>query len=155
MSHLPDLKSVLECIAEHTRRKETVVFTNGCFDVLHVGHVRYLSQARGLGDRLVVGINTDQSIKRLKGPLRPINSENDRLEVLLGLKAVDYAILFDEDTPENLIKQIRPQFLVKGGDWPVEKIVGAEFVRSYGGTVLALPFYDGYSSTETISKMQR
>lgn len=130
------------------------VFTNGCFDILHIGHVHYLNEARSLGDKLVVGLNSDKSVKRLKGNERPINNELDRKYVLENLKAVDEVIIFDEDTPIELIKKINPHILVKGGDWPIEKIVGHEHVLANGGVVKSLSFKDGYSTTSTLEKIK-
>jgi rfaE bifunctional protein nucleotidyltransferase chain/domain len=131
-----------------------VVFTNGCFDILHAGHVRYLAHARSLGDKLVVGLNSDESVRRLgKGPGRPIVGQNERREVLLALRAVDEVVIFDEDTPLRLIGEICPDVLVKGGDWPVEKIVGHELVLGYGGAVLSLPFVEGNSTTSIVEKI--
>lgn len=129
-----------------------IVFTNGCFDVLHIGHVRLLMDAATAGDIVVVGLNSDASVKRLKGEKRPINTESLRAELLSALIPVDCIILFDEDTPESLIKRIKPDVLVKGGDYSVEQIVGADFVQSYGGQVLIFPLVEGHSSTEIISK---
>ena len=143
----------LKAITDRQKQNEKVVFTNGCFDILHVGHLRYLQLAKDLGDLLVVGLNSDNSVKRLKGEKRPIVCESERCEMLLGLKPVDYVLLFEEDTPIELIRSIRPQCLVKGGDWPIEKIVGYELVKSYGGKVLSLPFVEGKSSSNIISKM--
>jgi len=130
-----------------------VVFTNGCFDVLHLGHVTYLAQARNLGDCLVVGLNSDASVKRLKGESRPINRENDRALLLAALSFVDYIIIFEEDTPKNLIEQVKPDILVKGGDYQIDNIVGADFVLKNGGQVLTIPFVDGYSSTKIIQAL--
>jgi rfaE bifunctional protein nucleotidyltransferase chain/domain len=127
-----------------------VVFTNGCFDILHAGHARYLAAARELGDRLVVGLNTDASVKRLKGPKRPVASEDDRAEVLSALGAVDAVTLFDDDTPEALIGMLLPDILVKGADWPVEKIAGAKAVLEHGGSVLTVPLLEGRSTTGII-----
>lgn len=132
-----------------------VVFTNGCFDILHVGHVRYLKQARELGDLLVIGLNTDTSVRRLKGPTRPVQSEGARAEILAALACVDHVVLFDEETPEQLIQRVRPDVLVKGGDYSIATIVGAPFVQSYGGQVKVLPFSDGFSTTSIIEKMQK
>lgn len=132
---------------------QKVVFTNGCFDVLHRGHVTYLAQARDLGDCLVVGLNTDASVKRLKGESRPINCDNDRAFVLAALSSIDYIVLFEEDTPKNLIEQIKPDILVKGGDYQIDNIVGADFVLKNGGQVLTIPFVDGYSSTKIIQAL--
>ena len=130
-----------------------VVFTNGCFDVLHRGHVTYLTAARDLGDCLVVGLNSDASVKRLKGENRPINNENNRALVLAALSFIDYIIIFEEDTPKNLIEQVKPDILVKGGDYKIEDIVGADFVQKNGGQVLTIPFVDGYSSTKIIQAL--
>jgi len=127
-----------------------IVFTNGCFDILHAGHVRYLSAARQLGDRLVVGLNSDASIRRLKGPKRPVAPENDRAEVLAALEAVDAVTLFGEDTPEELIGQLLPDVLVKGSDWAVEQIAGAKAVIEHGGAVLTVPLLEGRSTTGII-----
>ncbi len=130
-----------------------VVFTNGCFDILHRGHATYLAQARELGDLLVVGLNTDASVQRLKGPSRPINNQYDRAFLLASLACVDFVILFDEDTPEQLIHTVRPDVLVKGGDYTIDTIVGADFVLQNGGTVTTIPFVDGYSTTSTLNKI--
>jgi D-beta-D-heptose 7-phosphate kinase/D-beta-D-heptose 1-phosphate adenosyltransferase len=135
-----------------SRGKKKIVFTNGCFDWLHVGHVRYLQEAKALGDILVVGVNTDESVRRLKGPTRPVQNENDRAEILAALEAVNFTTIFSQDTPYELIKSIRPDILVKGGDWKVEQIVGADVVQSYGGQVHSLRFIDGKSTTSLITK---
>lgn len=131
-----------------------IVFTNGCFDILHRGHVTYLTEARKLGDLLVIGLNSDASVKRLKGPERPINNEADRQYVLSQLKAVDFVEIFTEDTPLNLILKVKPAILVKGGDWKMEQIVGAKEVIATGGEVYSLNFVDGYSTTSLIGKIQ-
>lgn len=131
-----------------------IVFTNGCFDILHRGHVTYLAEARKLGDLLVVGVNADASVKRLKGPERPINSEKDRSFVLSQLKSVDFTEIFTEDTPLNLILTVKPKVLVKGGDWKIDQIVGGKEVQSMGGDVFSLNFVDGYSTTSLIEKIQ-
>ena len=135
------------------RKNKKIIFTNGCFDILHVGHLRYLMSAKNLGDILVIGLNSDGSVKRLKGPTRPVCSEAERTEMLLGLKAVDYVFLFEEDTPLNLIRKIKPDILCKGGDWKKEQIVGSDFVESYGGQVLSLNFEAGHSTTGIIEKI--
>lgn len=137
---------------EQVRKGKKIVFTNGCFDLLHVGHVRYLQEAKALGDILFVGVNDDASVKRLKGPTRPIQNQDDRAEILAALAAVDFTCLFAEDTPENLIKTVRPDILVKGGDWKIEQIVGGTFVQSYGGQVMSLNFVNGKSTTNIIEK---
>lgn len=131
-----------------------IVFTNGCFDILHRGHVTYLAEARKLGDLLVVGVNSDASVKRLKGPERPINNETDRAYVLSQLKSVDFTEIFTEDTPLNLILKVKPKILVKGGDWKIDQIVGAKEVIANGGDVFSLNFVDGYSTTSIIHKIQ-
>lgn len=135
------------------RKNKKIVFTNGCFDILHVGHLRYLKEARGLGDFLVVGLNSDRSVKELKGETRPVQTEADRAELLLGLECVDYVVIFDDSTPKNLIEQVRPDLLVKGGDWAVDQIVGSQFVQSYGGRVQSLPFHKGRSTSTIIDKI--
>ncbi len=142
----------LEKIKEWRKEGKKIVFTNGCFDILHAGHVDYLEKAKALGDILIVGLNSDSSVKRLKGKDRPINSQELRKRVLEGLKAVDLVIIFDEDTPERLIKEIKPDVLVKGGDWKIENIVGADFVQSYGGEVKTIDFVYDISTTKIIQK---
>lgn len=131
-----------------------IVFTNGCFDILHRGHVTYLNEARKLGDALIVGLNADASVKRLKGPQRPINNELDRMFVMQNLRCVDAVEIFEEDTPLELIKLIRPKILVKGGDWKIDQIVGGREVINWGGEVLSLNFVNGYSTTSVINKIQ-
>ena len=133
--------------------KATVVFTNGCFDVLHLGHVTYLAEARTMGDLLVVGLNSDASVRRLKGPSRPINGEQARATVLASLQCVDYVIVFDEDTPQELIEAVKPNVLVKGGDYTLDTIVGASFVQQHGGIVKTIPLVKGYSTTDTVQKL--
>lgn len=131
-----------------------IVFTNGCFDVIHSGHIHYLTEAKKLGDILIVGLNTDDSVKRLKGPDRPINNQLDRAIVLSALKPVDFVVYFDEDTPLELIKVINPDVLVKGADYKIEEIVGADFVQQNGGQVITIKFVEGKSSTSIINKMK-
>lgn len=139
---------------EIRRNGKKIVFTNGCFDILHVGHVRYLTAAKSFGDILIVGLNTDSSVKLLKGETRPINNEKDRAEILLGLKAVDYVVLFGERTAENLVAEIRPEVYVKGGDYTLDKIPEAKIVQAYGGRVELVKFVDGHSTTNLIQKMR-
>jgi len=140
----------------HRFFKKKIVFTNGCFDILHPGHVYYLNQARSLGDVLVVGLNSDDSIKRLnKGAERPIHPQDKRADVLAALLCVDYISIFDEDTPLELIQKIKPDVLVKGGDYTIDKIVGAEFVQSYGGSVAIIPLLEGYSTTDIVNKLKK
>ena len=131
-----------------------VVFTNGCFDLLHVGHIRYLQEARALGDKLVVALNTDASVKKLKGPSRPVQQELDRAEIMAALGCVDYVTLFGEETPLKLIELLAPDILVKGGDWPPEKIVGSSFVLGRGGQVKSLAFQPGRSTSSIIEKIK-
>jgi D-beta-D-heptose 7-phosphate kinase/D-beta-D-heptose 1-phosphate adenosyltransferase len=130
-----------------------IVFTNGCFDILHSGHVAYLEEARSLGDALVLGLNGDDSVRRLKGPERPLNLFEDRASVVAGLRAVDLVVGFAEDTPLNLIHLIQPDVLVKGGDWEISRIVGASFVMEQGGEVRSLAFKQGRSTTGVVERI--
>ena len=132
-----------------------VVFTNGCFDVLHIGHSRYLLEAASLGDKLIVAINSDDSVKRLKGKERPINNQHDRAELLAAMSFIDAVVFFEEDTPYELISELIPDILVKGGDWKPEQIVGSDIVLAAGGEVKSLRFYDGHSTTATIDKIKK
>ena len=143
-------------IAEKAKKEnKKIVFTNGCFDIIHSGHCFYLTEAKKLGDILIVGLNTDASVKRLKGETRPVNNEDDRAIVLSCLKPVDYVVLFDEDTPFNLIRNIIPNVLVKGGDYTIENIVGADIVLENGGEVKVIPFLEGKSTTKIIEKISK
>jgi D-glycero-beta-D-manno-heptose 1-phosphate adenylyltransferase len=130
-----------------------LVFTNGCFDIIHPGHVDYLERARGMGSCLVVGLNSDASVRRLKGALRPVNDQRSRARVLAALACVDFVVIFEEDTPLELISKVRPDVLVKGGDWSVEKIVGRDVVEEAGGTVCSIPLLEGYSTTGTVDRI--
>lgn len=152
MSIVTDWDALSELL-KFKRQGKKVVFTNGCFDILHRGHVSYLQQARELGDFLVVGVNTDASVSSIKGPERPINSQESRMIVLDALKSVSFVTVFDDPTPERLINQLRPDVLVKGGDWKIEDIVGSSFVKSYGGSVHSLKFVEGFSTTGLIQKI--
>ncbi len=134
--------------------RQKIVFTNGCFDVLHYGHVRYLLDAKKLGDILVVGLNSDESVRRLKGPTRPVNGEKERAFVLAALACIDYVVIFGEDTPKELIETVIPDVLVKGGDYDLSNIVGADFVTRNGGTVTTIPFVEGFSSTHIIEQLK-
>ena len=137
------------------KQQSPLVFTNGCFDILHRGHVTYLAQARSLGNSLIVALNTDSSVKRQnKGDDRPINSESNRLAVIASLESVSFVTMFDEDTPLELIKLIKPDVLVKGGDWSVERIVGYKEVLNYGGSVYSIPFLYATSTTKLIDKIR-
>jgi rfaE bifunctional protein nucleotidyltransferase chain/domain len=133
---------------------ERIVFTNGVFDLLHRGHAEYLAAARALGERLVVGVNSDASVRRLKGPGRPIVAAADRAALLEALACVDLAVIFDDDTPARLIEAVRPDALVKGGDWAVERIVGRELVESYGGRVLSLPLRAGCGTSVLVERIR-
>ena len=133
---------------------QKLVFTNGVFDLLHVGHVRYLQQARALGDALVVAVNSDRSVRELKGENRPLTNENDRAEILAALRAVDYVTIFDDVSPRSLIAQLLPDVLVKGGDYTLDQIHGREEVEAAGGRVVSLPFVEGASTTEIIDRIK-
>lgn len=132
---------------------DTIVFTNGCFDIIHRGHVEYLAQAASLGNRLIVGVNTDASVQRLKGPNRPVNDEHTRAEILAAFGFVDAVILFSDETPLSLITAIKPNVLVKGGDYTPDTIVGADVVKANGGRVEVIPFVQGFSTTSIINKI--
>lgn len=142
-----------EQIGQHRRQAHQIVFTNGCFDLLHVGHVRYLKTARSYGDILVVGLNSDKSVKQIKGPKRPINSQNHRAEVLASLDCIDYITIFKEPDPLMVIKQIQPDILVKGGDWPESRIIGASEVRARSGQVVRVPVVPGISTTRLLDRI--
>jgi rfaE bifunctional protein nucleotidyltransferase chain/domain len=144
---LPDLLKKLD---EERAAGKKIVFTNGCFDILHRGHATYLRKARSLGDLLIIGLNSDASVKRLKGESRPINNEEDRAYILESLECVSYVVKFGEDTPYELLSQIRPNILVKGGDYQLENVVGREFANE----VILIDFVDGYSTTKTIQQMK-
>lgn len=152
----PKLQS-LDAIAllrkELSLSNKRLVFTNGCFDILHVGHVRYLNRARALGDVLVVAVNSDHSVRAIKGPSRPVVPEKERVEVLAALECVDYVFLFDDLTPGKIIEAVLPDVLVKGSDWEPEEIVGRDIVESNGGTVVAVPIVDGASTTGIIQSI--
>lgn len=137
----------------HRNRNERIVFTNGCFDLLHIGHITYLRLARLLGDCLIVGLNSDDSVRRLKGPTRPILPQDERALLLDALRFVDYVVLFEEDTPECLIREIQPNILVKGGDYRPEQIAGARCVAENGGSIVILPYISNRSTTQIIEKI--
>lgn len=142
-------------LAKHRRKKQKIVFTNGVFDIIHRGHVDYLTKAKKLGDILIIGLNSDKSVKKIKGPSRPLNKQADRAFVLLGLKAVDYVVLFGEETPEKLIQLIQPDILAKGADYKISEIVGADFVKANGGLVKRIPLVKGRSSSNIIKKLKK
>ena len=136
------------------KKGKKIIFTNGCFDILHLGHARYLEDARALGDILVVGVNSDASVKKIKGDSRPIVGQKERVSLIAALESVDYAVLFNEDTPAKVIKTLRPDVLVKGADWNKAGIVGACFVSSYGGRVAVIKLVKGLSTTNLINKIR-
>ena len=146
--------ALVEAVRSLQRAGRKVVFTNGCFDLLHIGHVRYLQEAQELGDALVVGVNSDASVRRLKGPGRPLTPAKERAEILAALACVDFVTIFGATTPLQLIRAIGPDVLVKGGDWPVDTIVGREVVEGRGGKVLAIPFVKNKSTTAVIGKIR-
>jgi len=150
---IKNINAIKSIVARLRARREKVVFTNGCFDLLHVGHIRYLRKARSLGDALVVGLNTDRSVRHIKGEKRPIVPQGERAEVLAALEFVDYVVLFDEPDPFSLIEKIKPTILVKGADWPKDKIIGRDVVEKAGGRVVRIPLVPGASSTGVIEKI--
>jgi D-glycero-beta-D-manno-heptose 1-phosphate adenylyltransferase len=153
--HIIDAVTLQRMVQGWRLKGDRVVFTNGVFDILHRGHAAYLSEAAALGHRLVVGLNSDASVRRLgKGDDRPLNDEGARSFVLSALRCVDAVVVFDQDTPLELIQMIGPDVLVKGGDWVPERIVGAEYVRSYGGEVLSLPLVEGFSTTSLVQRIR-
>jgi D-beta-D-heptose 7-phosphate kinase/D-beta-D-heptose 1-phosphate adenosyltransferase len=151
---LPGMEEVLKQLDLHRSKGEKIGFTNGCFDVIHAGHIHLLGEAAKLCDILVIGLNTDDSVKRLKGETRPVNPENARATVLASIQFVDYVLLFGEDTPLRLIKEIRPNILIKGGDYKVEDIVGYDFVSSTGGSTVTIPLLEGFSTTGLLKRSQ-
>ncbi len=150
---LIDRKSAAQFCEGLRRQGKKIVFTNGCFDIIHAGHVRYLTTAKNFGDVLIIGLNTDESVRKLKGASRPINTQADRAEVLLGLKAVDHVIYFGEQTAENLITEVKPDVYVKGGDYTLETLPEAAIVQKYGGRVELVNLVAGRSTTNVINKI--
>ncbi len=156
MGRIVTRQEAAAAVAADRAAGRSVVFTNGCFDLVHAGHVRYLREARALGDRLVVGLNTDSSIRRLgKGKDRPVVPEAERAEVLAALEMVDYVTLFDEDTPRELVHALAPDVLAKGGDWTPETVVGGDEVRARGGRVAIIPYHPGLSTTALLERIRR
>jgi len=147
-----ELENLLEVIKVIKSENKTLITTNGCFDIIHVGHVRYLKQAKQLGDILIIALNTDYSVKQLKGSSRPINNENDRAEILASLNPVDYVILFNEETPANLLKSIKPDIHVKGGDYDINTLPESKVIQEAGGKIVFMPLVDGKSTTSIIEK---
>ena len=155
--YIQKIKTLEDAKREADRLKnegKRIVFTNGCFDILHIGHARYLYKARELGDFLIVAVNSDRSVKSIKGPERPIINENERAEMLSALGCVDMTLIFDEDTPYEVIKNLVPDILVKGGDWKVEDIVGSDIVKDAGGEVRSITFVEGSSTTDIINRIR-
>ncbi|MDP3731544.1 MAG: D-glycero-beta-D-manno-heptose 1-phosphate adenylyltransferase [Candidatus Omnitrophota bacterium] len=152
---IQDLRKLKKLISYFKARRKKIVFTNGCFDLLHYGHVKYLQDARRKGDVLVVGINSDASVKMIKGEKRPVVNERDRLRLVASLESVDYVVLFKEDTPLKIIRLIKPDVLVKGADWNRKNIVGKDFVISNGGRVSTIKFVKGYSTSDLIKKIAK
>ena len=148
-----DRKDAAQFCEDLRRQGKKIVFTNGCFDIIHAGHVRYLTMAKNFGDILIIGLNTDESVRKLKGASRPINTQADRAEVLLGLKAVDHVIYFGEQTAENLIAEVKPDIYVKGGDYTLETLPEAKIVQSYDGRVEFVNLVAGRSTTNIVSKI--
>ena len=150
--NLPELETKRE---QYRCQGKIVVFTNGCFDILHAGHVRYLTAARELGDILIVGLNSDASVRKLKGEGRPVNPAADRAEVLAGLRAVDHVVIFDEDTAEELVRRLQPDIYVKGGDYSLDRLPESAIVAAYGGRTVLVPMVEGRSTTNVIQRLQQ
>ncbi len=148
-------KALKAIVSDSQKKAKRVVFTNGCFDILHYGHVKYLEDAKKEGDLLIIAVNSDNSVKRLKGPKRPLCGLSDRMRVLAGLSSVDYIVPFKEDTPAEIIEYLKPDILIKGADYKRKDIAGAEIVKSYGGTVKRMDFLKGFSVTSLINKIIR
>lgn len=153
-SKIRDRKSLQSELRDLRRRGKIIVFTNGCFDLIHPGHLRYLEEAKSWGDILVVALNSDSSVKKIKGPDRPVMDERSRSELIAGLHCVDYVTIFSEETPQKIIDELLPGVLVKGGDWNKDQIVGRETVERHGGKVLNIKFETGYSTTGIIRKIE-
>jgi rfaE bifunctional protein nucleotidyltransferase chain/domain len=151
---LKSLEEIKAIVVEARNNRKKVAFTNGCFDLLHRGHVHVLRQARACGDVLIVGVNSDESVKQIKGSTRPVLPESDRCELLGAMEMVDFVILFNESDPYDLIAAIQPDVLVKGGDWNSEKIIGADLVEEAGGSVVVVPYIKGFSTTEIIERIR-
>ena len=151
---IKSLTELLPLVAEEKKQGKRIVFTNGCFDLLHAGHVEYLEEARKHGDLLIVGLNSDRSVRTIKGNSRPVNTQTARAVVLAALEYVSYVVIFNEADPLEAILAIKPDVLVKGGDWPITEIVGAKEVKAYGGSVKTIPYVPGYSTTDLIEKIR-
>ncbi len=154
MGRVLELDTLLKKVRKLKEDNKVIVFTNGCFDILHRGHIHLLKEAKKLGDVLVVGLNSDKSVKKIKGPLRPLKDQRTRSLILSSLCFVDYVVIFDEPTPYNLIKKIKPSVLVKGGDWRTQDIVGSDIVRSYSGKIVRVKYLKGHSTTSLVNKIK-
>ena len=154
-SKIFSLETLLQRIEFWRTLGDKIVFTNGCFDILHQGHVHLLAACNEFGERTIVGLNSDSSVKKLKGPSRPVNNEKSRAAILASTQFVDAVVLFYELTPENLLHAIKPDVLVKGGDWKKDEIIGGNFVESYGGKVKTVPYLKGFSTTEIIARSKK
>lgn len=150
---IKSLNSILKIVSRLRSQGKTTGFTNGCFDILHPGHIDYLEKAKKYVDVLIVGLNSDSSVRKIKDKSRPFNNQKDRARVIAGLEAVDYVVIFDTPTPYGIISRIKPDYLFKGGDWKKNKVVGKDFVESYGGKVIILPYLKGYSTTRLAKKI--
>jgi D-beta-D-heptose 7-phosphate kinase/D-beta-D-heptose 1-phosphate adenosyltransferase len=153
--YIPNPNELITIVTSHRQAGQKIVFTNGCFDILHAGHVSYLNRAKSLGDILIIGVNSDNSIRRLKGPTRPINPLEDRIQVLSGLGCVDYLVAFDEDTPSNLIRLVCPDIYVKGGDYTKQTLPEAPLVEQLGGVIELLPFIENRSTSSIIERIRQ
>jgi D-beta-D-heptose 7-phosphate kinase/D-beta-D-heptose 1-phosphate adenosyltransferase len=152
---ISDLKRLGARVELYRKERQSIVFTNGCFDILHRGHITYLNRAKAMGDILIVGVNSDSSVRRLKGPERPINNLQDRIQVLTALSCVDHIIAFDEDTPAEVIKVVRPDTFIKGGDYTLETLPEAPLVRELGGCIRILPYIENLSTTDIIDRIRK
>ena len=150
---IKDLTVLTKLVSEHKNKGEKVVFTNGCYDLLHIGHIQCFQESKALGDILIVALNSDSSIRALKGPSRPIIPEEERAEIIAAMENVDYITIFDQADPLKVISTVKPDVLVKGGDWSIDTIVGRDVVESYGGTVVALPMIPGVSTSRLIENI--
>jgi D-beta-D-heptose 7-phosphate kinase/D-beta-D-heptose 1-phosphate adenosyltransferase len=148
-----DRKKLIAVVRKLKKQGKKIVFTNGCYDLLHGGHVRFLTKAKKMGDVLILALNSDASVQRIKGPKRPVTNQNERAEVMSALECVDIVTLFTEDDPYRIIKDILPDLLVKGGDWPIDKIIGADVVKAAGGSVKNIKYEKGKSTTNIIAKV--
>ena len=153
MGRIVSQEELLQRVGRQSRGSRRIVFTNGCFDLLHPGHIRLLEEARSLGDALVVGLNSDASVRRVKGPTRPLTPESERAEILAALASVNFVVIFDESTPREIIFRLLPDVLVKGADWGANEIVGREEVEQAGGKVVSIPLQPGYSTTGILQKV--